>query len=278
VDSAAFSALGEPNRLRIVELLASSPRSVGQIAAELGLRQPQATKHLQTLQRAGLVTMHPLGQRRIYALRREPFRELRGWSELMAAAHPSETVLEQYAKAIETEQALAQGDPEWARGRTLRFNRELRASAATVWGHWTSAELLRQWWSPEHFEVVDCRVDPVVDGHLEIVMQEGDGTRHASQGVFLALTPPRHLRFELGPLARDGTRLLTAVHDLRLHDRGDRTELTLAIRVTAAAPEAAPALAGMRLGWEQLLDKLARTIDRAGGKGGLVPSPRPRGQ
>ena len=109
-----FAALAEPNRLRIVALLERSPRSVGEIAQELELRQPQATKHLQTLQRAGLVTLHPLGTRRIYALRREPLRALRRWLEPFERAEPDEAVLERYQRAIEAEAGAA------ARGRRGR--------------------------------------------------------------------------------------------------------------------------------------------------------------
>jgi uncharacterized protein YndB with AHSA1/START domain/DNA-binding transcriptional ArsR family regulator len=266
VDPSILSALGEPNRLRIVELLDEAPRSVGEIAATLGLRQPQTTKHLQTLERAGLVTMHPLGQRRIYALRREPLRDLRRWLEPFGASHPSETVLEQYARAIETERALALSHPGWATGRTLTFARELPAPAAVVWAHWTSPDLMRRWWSPEHFELVDSELHPVAGGRLEIVMQEGDGTRHVARGHVLALTPPEHLRFELGPVAPDGATLLSAVHDLHLERHGNGTKLSLAIRIIDASPVAAPAIAGMQPGWEQLLDKLQRALDlRTGG-------------
>src|SRR4029078_10262940 len=62
------SALGDAARWRMVELLAEGPRSVGELAELTGLRQPQTTKHLQTLARAGLVAVFPLGQRRVYAL------------------------------------------------------------------------------------------------------------------------------------------------------------------------------------------------------------------
>src|SRR5919108_3262588 len=79
MDSRLLAALAEPNRLRIVELLGESPRAVGEIAIRLDLRQPQTTKHLQTLERAGLVEMHRLGRRRIYALRREQLRALGDW-------------------------------------------------------------------------------------------------------------------------------------------------------------------------------------------------------
>src|ERR1044071_4940132 len=73
---AIAAALGDAARWRIVGLLAERPRSVGELSELTGLRQPQTTKHLQTLSRAGLVTVHPLGQRRVYALEPAPLRDL----------------------------------------------------------------------------------------------------------------------------------------------------------------------------------------------------------
>ncbi|HLZ48786.1 MAG TPA: metalloregulator ArsR/SmtB family transcription factor [Candidatus Limnocylindria bacterium] len=77
--NATFSALAEPNRLQIVELLRHRPLAVGQIAERLRLRQPQASKHLRVLAEAGLVEVRPLAQQRIYALRAEPLKELDDW-------------------------------------------------------------------------------------------------------------------------------------------------------------------------------------------------------
>lgn len=74
-----LSALAEPNRLHIVELLRDGPRPVGEIAERLGLRQPQASKHLRVLSDAGFVEVHPVAQQRIYQLRPQPFRELETW-------------------------------------------------------------------------------------------------------------------------------------------------------------------------------------------------------
>ena len=74
-----LTALAQPNRLRIVELLREGPRPVGEIAAALQLRQPQVSKHLRTLSEAGLVDMHPSAQLRIYYLRAEPFLALDAW-------------------------------------------------------------------------------------------------------------------------------------------------------------------------------------------------------
>ncbi|GAA0342216.1 metalloregulator ArsR/SmtB family transcription factor [Bacillus carboniphilus] len=74
-----FSALAEPNRLDIVELLLSGPLPVGEIAKQLNLNQPQTSKHLRVLSDAGLIEVKPAANRRIYSLRPEPLQELDVW-------------------------------------------------------------------------------------------------------------------------------------------------------------------------------------------------------
>ena len=76
-----LSALAEPNRLQIIELLRRRPLAVGEIAVRLRLRQPQVSKHLRVLSDAGLVEVHPVAQQRIYSLRAEPFNALDAWLE-----------------------------------------------------------------------------------------------------------------------------------------------------------------------------------------------------
>ena len=261
MDAQLLAALAEPNRLRIVELLGGAPRSVGEIASTLGLRQPQVTKHLQTLERAGLVVVHPLGQRRIYALRREPIRGLVAWLGALEADHPSEDVLEQYQRAIAVEQQRAQHDPAWGAPRTFRLRRSVRAAAATVWAHWTTPELIRRWWSPEHFTVDEVEAEPLEGGVLRIVMAEGDGTRHLAVGHYLELEPPRTLSFALDPVGPGGAPLFSATHTVKLAERAEKTGLSLTVRVAHITQDAAPALAGLHLGWGQLLDKLARELE-----------------
>src|ERR1700736_4609869 len=76
-----FRALAEPNRLQIVELLLGGPRQVGDMVDQLGLRQPQVSKHLRVLNEAGLVDVRVDAQRRIYALRPAPLQEIEVWLE-----------------------------------------------------------------------------------------------------------------------------------------------------------------------------------------------------
>jgi len=74
-----WTALTEPNRLHIVELLRDGPLTVGEITERLGLQQPQVSKHLKVLSEAAIVEVQPQANRRIYKLRREPFQELESW-------------------------------------------------------------------------------------------------------------------------------------------------------------------------------------------------------
>ena len=253
MDVRVLAALAEPNRLRIAELLADGPRAVGEIAAVLDLRQPQVTKHLQALERAELVLMRPLGQRRIYALRRTLLRELRSDLRLFDDDHASETVLEQYHRAIEAEPLVG---PD----RTLELVRYLPAIPARVWRAWTTAAAVRRWWRPEHFTVAECVVRPVPDGPLRIVLAEGDGTRHTATGRFLALAKPTALSFDLAPVDASGLPLFQGRHEVHLTNRGAGTGLTLSIAVHDLVPGAAPAVAGLTPGWEQLLDHLTDEV------------------
>ncbi len=80
MNATTFAALGEPSRLQIVELLRLRPYSVGDIAESLGIRQPQASKHLGVLREARIVDVEPRGRRRIYHLREESFEEISDWA------------------------------------------------------------------------------------------------------------------------------------------------------------------------------------------------------
>src|SRR5689334_14311916 len=145
------SALGDPARWRMVELLADRPRSVGELSELTGLRQPQTTKHLQTLARAGVVAVFPLGQRRVYALEGTALaafeRRLHELVETTSAHAGTRDVIERYQAAITAETSLADHD-RWADGRVFAFDRELPASRDVVWQHWVDPVLLASWWAP----------------------------------------------------------------------------------------------------------------------------------
>jgi len=63
-----MTALGDPTRRAIFELLADGPRPVGAIARDLPVTRPAVSQHLRVLKDAGLVTDRADGTRRLYQL------------------------------------------------------------------------------------------------------------------------------------------------------------------------------------------------------------------
>ena len=85
-----FTALGDPTRRAIFELLGEEPRPVGAIAQELPVSRPAVSQHLKVLKDAGLVTDRSAGTRRIYAVDPSGVEALRAyldqfWSKTLAA-------------------------------------------------------------------------------------------------------------------------------------------------------------------------------------------------
>ena len=75
----AFEVIAEPHRRRILDLLLSGPRPVGELTTLLGLTQPGTSKHLRVLREAGLVRVRPDAQRRVYEIDPTPLAELDAW-------------------------------------------------------------------------------------------------------------------------------------------------------------------------------------------------------
>ena len=107
MNTIVLSALAEPNRLRIVELLRENPYPVGEIARRLVLRQPQVSKHLRVLSEAGLVKARPAAQQRIYQLQAKPFEELDSWLETFRRIWETRLdTLDEYMQELKGKQEL----------------------------------------------------------------------------------------------------------------------------------------------------------------------------
>lgn len=74
-----FTALADPTRRRILDLLRRRPHLAGEIGEALGLSQPGASKHLRVLREAGLVRVRREAQRRWYELDPAPLAEMDVW-------------------------------------------------------------------------------------------------------------------------------------------------------------------------------------------------------
>jgi DNA-binding transcriptional ArsR family regulator len=85
-----WTALGDPTRKAIFELLVDRPRAVVELAGELPVSRPAVSQHLRVLKEAGLVADQPVGTRRIYRVDPDGLARLRGdlerfWGKAMLA-------------------------------------------------------------------------------------------------------------------------------------------------------------------------------------------------
>ncbi len=77
--NSTFDVLAEPQRRRILDLLRDGEQPVGDLVDRLEISQPGVSKHLRVLRDAGLVSVRPDGQRRLYGLRPEGLAEVDRW-------------------------------------------------------------------------------------------------------------------------------------------------------------------------------------------------------
>ncbi len=77
--SDAFNAIAEPQRRRILHVLASGERPVNDLTDALRLTQPQVSKHLKVLREVGLVRCRTAGRQRMYRVHRPALEPINEW-------------------------------------------------------------------------------------------------------------------------------------------------------------------------------------------------------
>jgi len=75
----AFNAVAEPRRRQILDVLAGGERPVNDLVVQLGLAQPQVSKHLRVLRQVGAVDVRGDGRRRLYRLNGEALKPIHDW-------------------------------------------------------------------------------------------------------------------------------------------------------------------------------------------------------
>ncbi len=77
--TAALDVIAEPARRRILDVLRTGERPVGDLVDTLGMSQPAVSKHLRVLREARLVGVRVDAQRRVYRINPQPLREVDEW-------------------------------------------------------------------------------------------------------------------------------------------------------------------------------------------------------
>lgn len=81
-----FSALADPNRRRMIELIArSGTLSATDIAERFDISAPAVSQHLKVLREAKLVDMQKKAQKRIYSINADSLRTIEAWVRKLQA-------------------------------------------------------------------------------------------------------------------------------------------------------------------------------------------------
>ena len=143
--------LAEPHRRQILDLLRDDERAVNDLVHELGISQPNVSKHLRVLRDAGLVAVRTDAQRRLYRLRPEPLARDRRMARavprrveqaaLEARATPRRDGLTRWRTDMGDLGVLTQAGDDVVLTFTRRFNHP----AEKVWRAVTEEEHLATW-------------------------------------------------------------------------------------------------------------------------------------
>ncbi|WP_199039668.1 metalloregulator ArsR/SmtB family transcription factor [Glycomyces salinus] len=265
---AILTALADPTRWRLVGLLAERPRPVGVLARLVEARQPQATKHLQTLERAGLVSSRRSGQRRIYALRPERLRDLAAALTRLADTAERDgpyATFDRYGLSVEAER-LAAEETGWADGRSFGFSRSLPRPPEAVWPHLVDPDLLARWWTPDDLRVSELVFEGrpgsrIVHEYRDAEDTDGsDPVAGRAEGVVNDVRPGEHLAYRLSPLLPDGGRAFTSHVEYDLRPTGAGTEFDVRLTIADSTVDSADFIAGIEIGFGQSLDRLAAIL------------------
>lgn len=105
-----FQALADPARLKILDAMKKGECAVGDIVARMDIQQSGVSRHLRILTEAGIVRMRPVGQKRLYSLRKEAFDELEAW--VAGYRHHWEKRLDRFGAALEKSRARKKDSKE----------------------------------------------------------------------------------------------------------------------------------------------------------------------
>jgi uncharacterized protein YndB with AHSA1/START domain len=148
----------------------------------------------------------------------------------------------------------------------LKLSRTIHSRRETVFKAWSSADHVKNWFSPESFTVPEAAVEMRVGGVFDVCMLSPSGQKHWTRGAFVEVTPHSRLVIDMHATDLDGRPLFRAYTEVDFSDALGGTRMDVTQTYTFVDPSmAAPMVAGAPEGWRTTLDKLEKEVLRMTG-------------
>jgi uncharacterized protein YndB with AHSA1/START domain len=144
------------------------------------------------------------------------------------------------------------------------LSRTFNAPRELVWQAWTQPKHVAQWWGPNGFIGVECKMDLRVGGQFDLNLQGPDGKHYPCMGTYLEIKAPERIVYE-GP-AGEGHPCGSGLPPRSLvtisfeATASKQTLLTIHTRFETETRRTAAMREGYETGWLQSLERLAATL------------------
>lgn len=155
--------------------------------------------------------------------------------------------------------------------KKLDFKRTYNAPVEKVWQSWTNPDILKQWWGPEKTFVKECEIDLRVGGRIYIVMEAGEemgkykGIQWPTDGKFTLIEEKTKLVYEAQSWTEGEKEksLIDLTAELNFTEDNGKTNMDLVVTIHKTGISAQLAAMGMKFGYNQQFDKLAKYLEKA---------------
>jgi uncharacterized protein YndB with AHSA1/START domain/DNA-binding HxlR family transcriptional regulator len=184
-----FKALAHPLRRDIVERLSGGVATVGDVTRDFDVAKPTISRHLKTLEEAGVVSRVVDGRTHHLALHPEALAEISDWIESQRQRWERFfDVVDEYLVERKGGRVTEES------GYVVRIERTFAASAEEVFDAWTSPEVMRRWFHvASDWGTPEAEVDLRVGGRVRVVMRRPDGSEVEAQGEYTVIDRPNRL-------------------------------------------------------------------------------------